>query len=102
MKIGFLIIITLFLVLLPWIHTLDYEPNIGIGVDGIQTSTTIVTVLTIAFSLVSWFMLSWASKNIKSTGVPLSMITGLSLILPFMYVMGPMAAVIVGSCSGIC
>lgn len=100
MNIKFLIIIAVFLVLIPWIQVLDSDPYNGITVDGIPTSATIVMILTIAFSLLSWFLLSWASKNIKSAGIPLSIITGTSLVLPFMGVLGPMAAIIVGIVAG--
>jgi hypothetical protein len=100
MKTRLLIIIAVFLVLIPWIQALDYDPYNGVRVDGIHTSATIVMTLTIALSLLSWFLLSWASKNIKSAGIPLSIITGTSLILPFMGVMGPMAAIIVGIVAG--
>ncbi len=100
MKTGFLIIIAVFLTLIPWIQILDYDPYNGIRVDGISTSATIAMMLTITFSLVSWFLFSWASKKIQSTGIPLSIITGTSLILPFMGAMGPMAAIIVGIVAG--
>ena len=95
-----MIIIAVFLVLIPWIQVLDYDPYNGIRVDGIHTSAIIVMTLTITFSLLSWFLFSWASKNIKSAGIPLSIITGTSLILPFMGVMGPMVAIIVGIVAG--
>ena len=100
MKTKLLIIIAVFLVLIPWIQVLDYDPYNGISVDGISTSATIAMTLTITFSLVSWFLFSWASKNIKSAGISLSIIIGTSLILPFMGVMGPMAAIIVGIVAG--
>ncbi len=100
MKTGFLIIIAVFLTLIPWIQILDYDPYNGIRVDGISTSATIAMMLTITFSLVSWFLFSWASKKIKPIGIPLSIITGTSLILPFMGVLGPMAAIIMGIVSG--
>ncbi len=100
MKTRTLIIIAAFLVLIPWIHALDYDPYNGIRVEGVTTSATVVMILTITFSFISWFLLSWASKNIKSVGIPLSIITGTSLILPFMGVLGPMAAIIVGVVAG--
>jgi len=101
MKTKLLIIIAVFLVLIPWIQALDYDPYNGIRVDGIAISATIAMTLTITFSLVSWFLLSWASKNIKSAGIPLSIITGASLILPFFQVLGPMAAIIIGVVAGL-
>ena len=100
MKTRTLIIIAVFLVLIPWIHALDYDPYNGIRVDGITISATVVMTLTITFSFISWLLLSWASKNIKAAGIPLSIITGASLILPFMGVLGPMAAIIVGVVAG--
>lgn len=69
-------------------------------VDGITISGIVVMTLTIVFSLVSWILLSWASKNIKSEGILLSIITGAALIIPFHEVLGPMAAIIVGVVAG--
>lgn len=100
MKTKLLIIIAAFLVLIPWIRGLEFGMNNQVLADGITISAIIVMTITIAFSLVSWFLFSWASKDIKFIGIPLSIITGASLVIPFFQVMGPMAGVIVGVVAG--
>ncbi|QLH06143.1 hypothetical protein [Nitrosopumilus ureiphilus] len=100
MKTRFLIIIAILLVLLPWISGLEFGINNQVMVDGITISATVVMSITIVFSLVSWFLFSWASKNIKFAGVLLSIITGASLVIPFTQVLGPMTGVIVGVVAG--
>jgi Amt family ammonium transporter len=74
--------------------------NNEVMVNGITTSAIAVMIITIIFSLVSWFLFSWASKNIKFAGIPLSIITSASLVIPFLQVLGPMAAVIIGVVAG--
>ncbi|MDH3340993.1 MAG: hypothetical protein OEL84_06885 [Nitrosopumilus sp.] len=100
MKTRFLIIIAAFLMLLPWFQGFDIGMNNEVMMDGITTSAIAVMIITIIFSLVSWFLFSWASKNIKFTGIPLSIITSASLVIPFLQVLGPMAAVIIGVVAG--
>ena len=100
MKTRLLIIIAAFLVLLPWFQGFDIGINNEVMVDGITTSAFVVMIITIIFSLVSWFLFSWASKNIKFAGIPLSIITSASLVIPFLQVLGPMTAVIVGVVTG--
>jgi len=100
MKTRLLIIIAVSLVLIPWIRGLNFNPYGGVMVDGIPVSATVVMTISITLSLVSWFLFSWASKNIKPAGIPLSIITGTSLIMPFMQNLGPMAAIIVGVVAG--
>jgi len=100
MKTRLLIIIAAFLVLIPWISGMEFDKYNEVMVDGITISAIIVMTITIAFSLVSWFLFSWASKNIKFPGILLSIITGASLVIPFFQVLGPMAGVIVGVVAG--
>ena len=100
MKTRFLIIIAAFLMLLPWFQGFDIGMNNEVMMDGITTSAIAVMIITIIFSLVSWFLFSWASKNIKFAGIPLSIITSASLVIPFLQVLGPMAAVIIGVVAG--
>lgn len=99
MKPGLLIIIAIFLVLLPWI-----QGNIGINnevmVDGITTSAIIVMVITLTFSLITWGLLSWATKNITPSGITLGIISGVAIVIPFLEVLGPMAGIIVGITAG--
>ena len=100
MKTRLLIIIAILLVLLPWVRGLELNVNNEVMVDGITTSAIIVMILTMVFSMVSWLLLSWASKSIKFTGFLLSIITGASLVIPFLQVLGPMAGIIVGVVAG--
>jgi len=100
MKTRLLIIIAVSLVMIPWIRGLNFNPYDGVMVDGITVSAIIVMSITIIFSLLSWFLFSLASKNIKPAGILLSIITGASLIMPFMQNLGPMAGIIVGVVAG--
>ena len=100
MKTRVLIIIAAFLVLIPWVKGIDFTPNNEVMVDGITISAIIVMTITIVFSIVSWFLFSWASKNIKFQGFLLSIITGTSLVIPFIQVLGSMAGIIVGIVAG--
>lgn len=100
MKVRFLIIIASFLVLIPWVGGLEFGINNEVMVDGITISAVTAMILTIFFSLMSWFLLSWASKNISFSGILLSIIIGASLVIPFIQVLGPMAGIIVGVVAG--
>lgn len=95
-----MIIVAIFLVLIPWIWGIDFTTNNGVVIDGITISAMIVMTLTLIFSLISWFLFSWASKGVKIIGVPLSIITAASLVVPFLQVLGPMAGIIVGIVAG--
>lgn len=86
-------------VLLPWIGLSGFYTN-NVVADGITASSVVVMTLAIVFSLVSWLLFSWASRNIKFTGMLLSIITGTALILPFKEILGPMAGVLVGLVAG--
>lgn len=98
-RIPILAVIAAFLLLVPWAGMLDFNPG-RIQVDGIATSAVIVMTLAVLFSMVSWSVLSWASKSITPAGILLSVITGAALIIPFIQVLGPMAAVPVGVAAG--
>ncbi len=95
-----LIIIAIFLVMISWIKGLEFDINNQVMVDGITTSFTVVMILTVMFSLLSWVLFSWASKNILPIGIPLSIITSTSLLIPFSQVLGPMAGIILGIVAG--
>lgn len=71
-----------------------------IQVDGISVHAAVAMTLAVLFSMVSWSVLSWVSKGIKPTGVLLSVITGASLMIPFIQVLGPMASALVGAMAG--
>ena len=100
MKTRFLIPIATFLLLLPWIQGLNTGINNGVMVDGITTSAVIVMTITLVFSLISWIMFSWASGNIIFSGVLLAIISGASLVIPFLQVLGPMAGILIGIVAG--
>lgn len=100
MKTRFLIILAIFLVILPWVQGLHTGINNEVMVDGITTSAIVVMIITLIISLMSWGLLSWASKNISFSGILLGIISGASLIIPFLNILGPMAGVIVGVVAG--
>ena len=88
-----------FLVLVPWFEGSKFSTN-EFMVDGVATSAIVVLVVAIAFSLVSWLILSAISKDIKLLGIALGIITGAAMVIPFLQVLGPMAGVIVGAVAG--
>ena len=100
MKTKLLIIIAVFLVLLPWFQGLSLGINNEVMVDGVTTSAIIVMTITLIFSLISWSLFSWASKNFSPLGVPLAIISGASIVIPFLQVLGPMTGVIIGIVAG--
>ncbi len=100
MKTIFLIPIATFLLLLPWIQGLNTGIINGVMVDGIATSAVTVMTITLVFSLISWILFSWASKNIIFSGVLLAIISGASLVIPFLQVLGPMAGILIGIVAG--
>ncbi|QLH10844.1 hypothetical protein DSQ20_04680 [Nitrosarchaeum sp. AC2] len=95
-----MIILAIFLVILPWVQGLHSGINNEVIVDGITTSAIVVMIITLIISLMSWGLLSWASKNISFSGILLGIISGASLIIPFLNILGPMAGVIVGVIAG--
>lgn len=100
MKTSLLLVIAAFLVLLPWFQGLNIQRNGEVTVDGITISAVIVMPITLAFSLASWSLFSWASKQILGVGILLSIISGAALVIPFLEVLGPMAGVMVGVVAG--
>ena len=68
--------------------------------DSFTVSGSTVWLISIVFSMISWFLFAWASKSIKVEGIPLSIISAAVLIIPFHDVLGPMASVIVGLVAG--
>ena len=56
--------------------------------------------LAVLSSIALWSALSWRLKSIKPVGALLSVITGASLIIPFIQVIGPMTSVLVGAVAG--
>jgi Amt family ammonium transporter len=100
MRVTFLISITTFLVLIPWAQGLSVGTNNEVTVDGITTSAFIVMAITLTFSLISWFLFSWASKSIALSGALLAIISGAFLVIPFLQVLGPMAGIMVGIVTG--
>ena len=100
MKTKLLIIIAVGLVLFPLIPILQFHMGNQVMTDGFSVSGSIVWLISIVFSIISWFLFAWASKSIKVEGIPLSIISGAVLIIPFNDVLGPMASVIVGLVAG--
>lgn len=88
-----------FLLIIPWIDKVELEFG-QVQVDGISVHAAVAMTLAVLFSTVSWSALAWMSKSIKPTGILLSMITGASLMIPFIQVLGPMTSALVGAVAG--
>ena len=95
-----LIIVAVLVILFPLIPLLQFHMGNQVMIDGFTVSGSTVLLLSIIFSTFSWFLLAWASKNIKWSGIPLSIISGAALMISFHGILGPMAAVIVGVVAG--
>lgn len=89
-KTGLLMIVAASLMLVAWFW-LDFTSN------GITSSATIVLALALAFSAISWLVIS---RHITAHGAVLSVITGAALVIPFLSILGPMAGVCVGAVAG--
>ena len=100
MKTRLLIIFAVGLVLFPLIPLLQYHMGNQVMTDSFSVSGSTVWLISIVFSVISWFLFAWASKSIKVEGIPLSIISAAVLIIPFHGVLGPMASVIVGLVAG--
>ena len=83
-----------------WIGYLGFNAGNEVMTDEITVTATIVTVLSVIFSIVSWSLFSWATHSINARGAMLSVITGIVWITPFNGDLGPMAAVLVGLVAG--
>ena len=90
------IILTGFFVSVGWIIFLGFSMTEQIIVDGIMTSAIIVTIITIIFSIISYFLFSLISKNIRMDGILLSVIIGVITITPLKEILGPIAAILIG------
>jgi ammonia channel protein AmtB len=73
------------------------------GVDGFTMSASIVTLIVLLFSVMSWTLLSWADHR-KSIlhNIPASALLGLIVIIPISGMVGLMFAVILGVIIGSC
>ena len=89
-----------FLALVPWFVYAGLGSGGIIMADGVWYSAVIVLTISIVLSLVSWAALSCATKNITPQGVALGVITGASLVMPFLQVLGPMGGAVVGAVAG--
>ena len=98
-KVPLLAAIAIFLLLVPWIETLEFELGM-IQVDVLTTSAVIVMLLSVSFSIMSWLILSWLFKCIIRVGILLSIITAAASVIPFIGVLGPVAGVLVGIVAG--
>lgn len=85
--------------MIPWADKMEIEFG-QVQVNIIPTSTVVVMTVAVLLSMASWSVLSLVSKSIRPAGVLLSVITGSSLIIPFIQVVGPMASVLVGAVAG--
>jgi len=95
-----LIIVAVLVLLFPLIPLLQFHMGNQVMMSGFTVSGSIVLLLSIIFSIFSWFLFAWASKNIKWSGIPLSIISGAALMISFHGILGPMAAIIVGVVAG--
>lgn len=100
MKTNILIITAVLVTLFPLIPLLQFHMGNEVMMDNFSVSGSTVWLTSIVFSMISWFLLAWASKSIKADGIFLSIISGTVLMIPFYDVLGPMAAVIVGVIAG--
>lgn len=91
--------IAAFLLMVPWVGKVSFELG-QVQIEGISISAVVTMTLAVLFSIVSWSALSWRSKNIRTVGVLLSVITAASLIIPFIQVVGPVTSVLVGAVAG--
>lgn len=94
MKTRLLIIIATLVVLFPLISLVQYHIGNQVMTDGMTVSSSIVLLTSFVFSVMSWFLLAWASKSIKVIGIPLSIISSAVLMIPFYDILGPMAAAV--------
>ena len=101
MKTRFLTIISSLVVLYPLISLIQYNIGNQVMMDGITVSGSIVWLLSILFSVFSWSLFAWASKDLKTFGIPLSIISGTVLVIPFHEVLGPMAVIVIGMVAGL-
>ena len=89
-----------FCISLIWIGYLLFGRSDEVMIDGITTSATIVTILSITLSVASWSLFARFTHNLNPQGVMLAVIIGLVIITPFRTDLGPSAAIIVGIVAG--
>ena len=99
LKAGFLAAMAAFLLIVPWVGKVEFELG-QVRADGMLTSAAVGMTLAVLSSMASWSALSWVSKSIRPAGVPLSVIAGASLVIPFMQALGPMMSVLAGAVAG--
>lgn len=87
--------IAAFAVLLPW---LGWDGDVSAW--GVVGSAEVVTVLAVSVSMVSWALLSLVSRTLGPAGAALAVITGASLVSPFLHVLGPTGGAAVGVAAG--
>lgn len=84
-----------FALLFPW-----FGWGGGVAAGGVAVSAAVVTVLAVSLSLVSWMILSLVSRMLGPAGAALAIITGASLVSPFLYVLGLAGGAAVGVAAG--
>jgi len=94
--IGIICVIIVF----PLYGLLGFFYNQEVMVNGISVSAHVAMFSSIILSVFSWFLVAWATKRIVLEGFLHSVIIGYLLVLPFVNIIGPMAAIIVGIIAG--
>lgn len=89
-------------------HWHHYNIGSNVLIDGILTSSFIVTAITISFSIITWIIVSWTHarnkherKGLDGSGLFASVLLGAFIITPFAGWVGPMAAIILGVFAGL-
>lgn len=100
MRTALLALVAAFLVLAMWLQWLGTDSGGEVHLDGISRSGAIVTAISIASSIICWLLLSRLSGRYGVRGIILCIITGVSLVLPFLSVLGPSAGIVVGAVAG--
>ena len=100
LRTALLALVAASLVLTMWLQWIGTDSDGEIRLDGISRSGFIVMAVSIASSLACWFLLSRLSGRYSVRGIILCIITGASLALPFLSVLGPNAGIVVGVVAG--
>lgn len=70
------------------------------AVDGVVVSSVVVTMVAVAFSLMSWMAFCIASRTLVMAGIPMAIITGACLSAPFLHALGPVGGMALGAVAG--
>lgn len=100
MRTALLALVAAFLVLTVWLQWTGTDSAGEIHLDGISRSGAIVTAASATSSLICWLLIARLSGRYGVGGIILCIITGVSLVLPFLSALGPSAGVVVGAVAG--